>query len=158
MGLVINRPADDLDLGRLLEKLGILDEGDAAIRLPEALRRQPVLVGGPVEPSRGFVLHSSDYFTPEGTLPVSSRIGLTATLDILHDMARGEGPARVLLALGYAGWSPGQLESEIRQNVWLTCEADEDILFHTPLEKRYGKALMKLGIAPGTLSSDAGHA
>ncbi len=158
MGLVINRPADDLDVGRLLVKLGIIDEAAAAIELPEALRRQPVLVGGPVEPTRGFVLHSTDYFRPEGTLPISERVGLTATLEILQDMAQGRGPEHALLALGYAGWAPGQLEGEIAQNAWLTCEADEEILFSTPLEKRYEKALAKLGIDPGFLSADAGHA
>ncbi len=158
MGLVINRPADDLDVASLLVKLGIIDEAAAAIELPESLRRQSVLVGGPVEPTRGFVLHSTDYFRPEGTLPISASVGLTATLEILKDMAQGRGPEHALLALGYAGWAPGQLESEMAQNAWLTCEADEDILFHTPLEKRYEKALARLGIDPGFLSADAGHA
>ncbi len=157
MGIVINRPMEDLDFATLLHRLEIVPE-EKAQDIPEEVRHTPVMVGGPVEPTRGFVLHSTDYFNPQITLPVTPHVGLTATLDILHDMARGAGPRDVLIALGYAGWAPGQLESEIQQNVWLTCEADRDILFLSPIETRYEKALRKLGIDPGFLSADAGHA
>ena len=157
MGLVVNKPSPDVSLAGMLEQLGIV-EGGGPIRLPSALRHKPVFSGGPVEPARGFVLHSSDYFLPAGTLPVNSDISLTATLDILQSMVRGEGPRKSLLALGYAGWSPGQLEAEIQMNGWLVCDADEDILFSLPPEEKYHAALKSMGITPGQLSPDAGHA
>jgi len=117
-----------------------------------------VLFGGPVEQGRGFVLHTRDYFTEDSSLPVADTIALTATLDILRAMAKGEGPQRAILALGYAGWAPGQLENEIQHNGWLTCAADEELLFGLAYEDRYTAALRKLKIDPGMLSSDAGHA
>ena len=118
----------------------------------------PVLFGGPVEQGRGFVLHTSDYFTEDSSLPVSENIALTATVDILRAMAKGEGPQRAVLALGYAGWAPGQLESEIQRNGWLTCQADEELVFGLDFDARYLAALRKLKIDPAMLSSDAGHA
>ena len=157
MGIAVNKPSGDLSFTGLLERLDIL-KSDEQIRLPAELRSRPVLVGGPVEPGRGFVLHSSDYYLPEGTMPINASIGLTATLDVLRAMALGEGPRHALLALGYAGWGPGQLEMEISQNGWLTCEADEDILFGVPHGERYPKALARLGVDLGNLSPDAGHA
>ena len=157
MGLVVNKPSDEIDFAGLLEQLDIL-KGPEQIRLPAGLRTKPVLVGGPVEPGRGFVLHSSDYYLPEGTMPINASIGLTATLDVLRAMAMGEGPRHALLALGYAGWGPGQLEAEIAQNGWLTCEAGEDILFGAHPEERYEKALARMGVDLGNLSSGAGHA
>ena len=158
MGLVINKPAPDISFTSLLEQLGILKGNEGQIHVPMALRTKPVHIGGPVEPGRGFVLHSSDYYVPEGTLPVNEHISLTATLDVLKAMVSGKGPRHSLLALGYAGWGPGQLENEIQMNGWLTCEADEDILFRLPPEERYQAALARLGIDPGLLSPDAGHA
>ena len=159
MGLVVNKPLPELQLGDLLHRLGILPPTETnSIHLPHELYRQPVFTGGPVEPGRGFVLHTLDYTLPEGTLEVAGMVGLTASLDILHDLVQGRGPARMMLALGYAGWAPGQLEAELAQNAWLTCPADMNIMFALPPEKRYEAALMKIGIDPGSLSSAAGHA
>ncbi len=158
MGVVVNHPVEGMTLAELLYKLGLLPAGSGDAQVPLELASQPVFTGGPVEPGRGFVLHTGDYFLPEGTLPVTESIGLTASLDILHDLVRGNGPSRMLLALGYAGWAPGQLEAELASNAWLTCAADEEILFQAPPEERYVLALRRLGIDPGSLSSSAGHA
>ena len=114
--------------------------------------------GGPVETGRGFVLHTSDYATDKATLQISEGVSLTATLDILRAIALGKGPAKMLLALGYAGWAPGQLEGEIQANGWLICDPDQAILFDDAIEKRYDRALGKLGIDPGMLSLEGGHA
>jgi putative transcriptional regulator len=113
--------------------------------------------GGPVETGRGFVLHSSDFFIENSTLPIDEGVCLTATIDILKAIATGSGPASAILALGYAGWAPGQLEQEIQNNGWLHCAADAELIFGDP-EQKYEKAMRKLGIAPGMLSSEAGHA
>ncbi len=131
---------------------------DETLEPQQELMEMPVLFGGPVEQGRGFVLHTRDYFTEDSSLPVADTIALTATLDILRAMARGEGPRRATIALGYAGWAPGQLENEIQHNGWLTCAADEELLFGLAYEDRYTAALRKLKIDPGMLSSDAGHA
>lgn len=144
--------------GDLLSQLDLHDEKEDTIEPPPELLDMPVLFGGPVEQGRGFVLHTSDYFTSDSSLPVSGNIALTATVDILRAMARSEGPQRAILALGYAGWAPGQLENEIQHNGWLTCAADEDILFGVDFESRYEAALRKLKIDPAMLSSEAGHA
>ena len=117
-----------------------------------------VLKGGPVDVQRGFVLHSSDFFIENSTLPIDEGICLTATLDILKAIARGEGPKSAILALGYAGWAPGQLETEIQHNGWLHCPADPDLIFGTDTEAKYQQALQKIGIDLGMLSSEAGHA
>jgi putative transcriptional regulator len=117
-----------------------------------------VMKGGPVETERGFVLHSADFFIENSTLPIDRGICLTATLDILKAIARGKGPESAILALGYAGWAPGQLEDEIQDNGWLHCQADPDLLFGTNVETKYAKALQKIGIRPGMLSSEVGHA
>ncbi|MCW5700379.1 MAG: YqgE/AlgH family protein, partial [Rhodospirillales bacterium] len=113
--------------------------------------------GGPVETRRGFVLHSSDYVR-EGTLMVTDGVALTATLDILKSIAEGSGPRQCFLALGYAGWAPGQLDSEIKANGWLTVEADDELLFAPDLDVKWGRAMAKLGINPLLLSDSAGHA
>lgn len=157
MGIVINKPASDLRLPDLLVQLGIISDDDA-IRLPGALERMPVLMGGPVETSRGFVLHSPDYRVAQATLPVDRKICLTATIDILRAMARGDGPRDAVLALGYAGWSPGQLENEIQRNGWLNCPADPAVVFEQDAHEKYDRALRLLGIDPALLSSSAGHA
>ena len=157
MGLVVNKPAEDLTFVDLLDRLNVLPEEDQ-IRLPDDVAQTPVQFGGPVETGRGFVLHTTDYFIADSTLPIDDRIGLTATLDILRAIAEGEGPRRAMLALGYAGWGPGQLEHELLQNGWLHCEADETLLFGSDLESRYDHALRKIGIDISKLSSQSGRA
>jgi putative transcriptional regulator len=157
MGIVVNRLAGDIDFPKLLVKLDVIPE-DQRIQLPTDARSMPVLKGGPVETQRGFVLHSADYFLENSTLPIDDGICLTATLDILKAIAQGSGPASAVLALGYAGWAPGQLESEIQENGWLHCSADRELIFGADTDEKYFKALLKLGIQPGMLSSEAGHA
>jgi putative transcriptional regulator len=149
MGLVINKLIDSLTLPELLTQLGI--DGDG-------LRgKAHVHFGGPVESGRGFVLHSADY-NEEGTITVGGNLALTATLDILRAMGRGNGPRLSLLALGYAGWGPGQLDAEIQANGWLHVAADEAIVFGDDFKDKWQRALGKLGIDPIALSGDAGHA
>ncbi len=156
MGLIINKTTPMMSFGDLIGQLDLLP--DETLEPQQELMEMPVLFGGPVEQGRGFVLHTRDYFTEDSSLPVADTIALTATLDILRAMAKGEGPQRAILALGYAGWAPGQLENEIQHNGWLTCAADEELLFGLAYEDRYTAALRKLKIDPGMLSSDAGHA
>jgi putative transcriptional regulator len=116
------------------------------------------LRGGPVETGRGFVLHSSDYGVNDSTVKIGEHVCLTATLDILRAIAQGTGPTQAVLALGYAGWASGQLESEILANGWLTCPADPSLIFDSDYDHKYDRALALLGVAEGKLSSDAGHA
>ncbi len=149
MGLVLNQIIDSLTFNQLLSQLGI-DEAKSRSDVP-------VHFGGPVESGRGFVLHTSDY-KQEATLEVDDEIGLTATIDILKAIARGRGPRRSLLALGYAGWGPGQLDSEIRQNGWLQVPADSQIIFDRQHDSKWERAISKLGIDPRMLSDEAGHA
>ncbi|HWG79500.1 MAG TPA: YqgE/AlgH family protein [Stellaceae bacterium] len=149
MGLVINKLIDSLTLPELLTQLGI--EGDGLRGTAH------VHFGGPVESGRGFVLHSADY-NEEGTITVGGNLALTATLDILRAIGRGDGPRRSLLALGYAGWGPGQLDAEIQANGWLHVAADEGIVFGDDFKDKWQRALGKLGIDPIALSGDAGHA
>jgi putative transcriptional regulator len=155
MGLVINQ-VQPLPFSDLLVQLGIVD-AEAAIRLPPAAREVVVRNGGPVEQSRGFVLHSDDYMV-ESSMPVSERICLTATVDILRAISDGTGPRQAIMALGYSGWGAGQLEGEIAQNGWLTCPATADLLFDPDLDNTYDRVLAALGINPAYLSSTAGHA
>jgi putative transcriptional regulator len=157
MGIVVNKPAADLNFPDLLVQLDIIPDGER-IRLPQRVGRMPVLMGGPVETSRGFVLHSPDFFIDQSTLPIDEGVCLTATVDILRAIAKGEGPAEAVLALGYAGWSEGQLESEIQANGWLHCPADPGLIFDGALDLKYDIALRKIGIDPAMLSSEAGHA
>ncbi len=157
MGLIINKQAPNLSIRDLLVQLDIIPE-DRRIRLPQPADSMPVLHGGPVETGRGFVLHSSDYHLESSTLPVNDDVSLTATLEVLKALADGRGPEHALLALGYAGWAPGQLESEIQRNGWLTCAATPELIFETRLEDRYDRALASLGISAALLSSEAGHA
>jgi putative transcriptional regulator len=139
----------------LLEQLDVIPKNTGE---PIRVSSVPVLKGGPVETQRGFVLHSADFFIKDSTLSIDNGICLTATLDILKAIARGEGPMSAILALGYAGWAPGQLESEIQANGWLNCAADKDLIFAEAPESKYASALRKIGIDPAKLSSDAGHA
>jgi putative transcriptional regulator len=157
MGIVINKPAADLSLPDLLVQLDVIPEDDA-IRLPDRVERMQVLLGGPVETSRGFVLHSPDFFLDQSTLPIDDDVCLTATIDILRAIARGTGPRNAVLALGYAGWGAGQLETEIQQNGWLNCPADPDLVFGASVDQKYDRALRHIGIEPAMLSSTAGHA
>eukprot|EP01036_Dinobryon_divergens_P053037 gene53037-70906_t len=150
MGLIINRPARDLTFGNLLDQLSIP-------RVPEG-RDIRIHSGGPVERGRGFVLHSPDYTGGPATLRIGSDYGMTATLDILEALARGDGPARALLALGYSGWGPGQLEDEIRANGWLIADAAEDLVFSADDAGKWVGALRAMGIDPLMLSASAGRA
>ena len=157
MGIMVNQPAAQITFRDLLVQLDIIPEGPE-IRLPAPARRMQVHRGGPVETGRGFVLHSADYFIENSTLPIDDGICLTATLDILKAIARGDGPRSAVLALGYAGWAPGQLENEINQNGWLHCNADPELIFGQDIDGKYKQALSKIGINLGMLSSEAGHA
>ena len=157
MGIVVNQAAGHINFPDLLVQLEVIPATDR-IELPTRAETVKVLKGGPVETGRGFVLHSADFFIENSTLPIDEGICLTATLDILKAIARGNGPASAILALGYAGWAPGQLETEIQQNGWLHCAADAELIFGTDIEAKYDKALKKLGVDPGMLSSEAGHA
>lgn len=150
MGLIINKPAQDLSLGDILAQLD-LDAGATA-------KATPVFFGGPVEMGRGFILHSGEYDNDASTLKVDDRFSMTATRDILEAMAAGDGPAESLAALGYAGWSPGQLEDELMQNAWLTCDAETAIVFSDDHDGKWKAALAKLGIDPLLLSAEGGNA
>lgn len=149
MGLVINRLIGSLSFSDLLAQLGIEER--------KAKQATRVHFGGPVETGRGFVLHSADYLQ-ESSLKINDAVALTATLDVLRDIAGGSGPRRSLLALGYAGWGPGQLDAEIQANGWLHAEADEDLIFDDSLENKWERAISKLGVDLTKLSGTAGHA
>jgi len=156
MGLIINQRADHITLPKLLEQLDITPCGSHPVAIRSAA--MAVHAGGPVETSRGFVLHSSDYFAADSTLPINESVCLTATIDILKAIAKGSGPDKAILALGYAGWAPGQLEREIQSNGWLNCPADYDIVFDCDLENKYSRALQLLGVDPSHLVGISGHA
>jgi putative transcriptional regulator len=157
MGIVVNHPAGNIRFPDLLVQLDVIPAAER-IELPTKAEDVKVMKGGPVETGRGFVLHSADFFIENSTLPIDEGICLTATLDILKAIARGNGPASAILALGYAGWAPGQLETEIQANGWLHCAADRELIFGTDTAHKYEQALAKIGVSPGMLSSDAGHA
>jgi len=149
MGLMVNRPIEGLPFDKLLKQLGLK---------PVPSQRQMRLVsGGPVEAGRGFVLHTDDW-SADGSLGFSTGLALTASVDILSAIASGGGPRQGLLALGYAGWAPGQLEEEIQRNSWLSVPADEALLFHQDASTAWHAALAKLKVHPAWLSSAAGHA
>jgi len=150
MGLIVNKPAPELRFSDLLEQLEMAPAGGA--------REIRVHFGGPVEHGRGFVLHSPDYQNETTTLAVDDRFGMTASLDILEDISNGEGPSDCLLALGYAGWGAGQLESELQANGWLTCEATHDLVFGQGDANKWTAALASLGVSPSFLSASGGTA
>jgi len=150
MGLMLNRVSDYL-LGDVLEQMNI--HTDLA-----ALAAEPVLIGGPVHPERGFVLHEPGEQTWDSTFNVSDQLCLTTSRDILAAMARGEGPARALVTLGFAGWSEGQLESELQDNAWLTVAADRSILFGTPIDERWSASARLMGVDLNLLTDYSGHA
>ena len=157
MGIIVNQPAPNIDFSDLLVQLDVIPATEL-IELPPRASTVKVLRGGPLETGRGFVLHSADFFIENSTLPIDNGICLTATVDILKAIAHGEGPQSAVLALGYAGWSPGQLENEIQENGWLNCDADPELIFGTDIDTKYEKAMRKLGVDLGKLSSEAGHA
>jgi putative transcriptional regulator len=157
MGIIVNQPASNIKFPDLLVQLEVIPAAER-IELPTGAGAVKVLKGGPVETGRGFVLHSADFFIENSTLPIDDGICLTATLDILKAIAHGDGPESAILALGYAGWAPGQLEQEIQENGWLHCPADSELIFGTDTVGKYDKALRKIGIDLSHLSSEAGHA
>ncbi|WP_087209621.1 YqgE/AlgH family protein [Yoonia vestfoldensis] len=150
MGLIVNKPQLQISFTDLLDQM----------QLPHTAATPDIRVhtGGPVETARGFVLHSTEYTSGQGTLEVGGGIGMTATMDVLEDIAAGRGPAQAMLALGYAGWGAGQLEQEILQNGWLTCDPRDDIIFGRTNGDKWSSALKSLGIDPLLLSATAGHA
>jgi putative transcriptional regulator len=151
MGLTLNHPLEGLMVEQLLERLDLKPTAP----MPDA----PVLLGGPVDRERGFVVHTDDYMSRENSLPVCEGVAWTATRDVLRAMGdRLRRPRRSILALGYAGWGAGQLERELQDNVWLTCEADESLLFDDDHELKWARALAKLGVAAGSLSAQSGRA
>jgi len=149
MGIVLNKPLDNLSFEDLLKQLDVQP-------LPPQ-RQIRLLAGGPVEGGRGFVLHTTDW-SSEGSLKVTGDLALTASVDILKAIAEGGGPRHGILALGYAGWGPGQLEDEIARNAWLNVAADEALLFEGTPDEKWRKALAKMRIDPLLLSGHAGHA
>jgi putative transcriptional regulator len=157
MGIIVNQLARNITFRALLEQLELWSD-DADEDLVDRLDATAVHIGGPVSSERGFVLHSDDFVIEDSTLSVADGICLTATTDILRAIAEGKGPAECMLALGYSGWAPGQLEAEIQANGWLHCGADRELVFSTDLELIYERALTKLGIDPAFLVSNAGHA
>ena len=150
MGLVINKPTGDLTLKELMDQL--------SINTGPGLINRSVHFGGPVETGRGFVLHENAYHSSISTMTIGDRLAMTATLDILEDMGEGRGPQKAIVALGYAGWGPGQLESEISRNGWLICDADPGLVFDTADANKWSAALKTLGIDALALSAEAGHA
>lgn len=149
MGIIVNQIVDGLAFETLLEQVGIEDK--------PAKRQIAIHMGGPVETGRGFVLHTDDYRI-DSTLDVNGGVRLTQSIEVLKEISRGGGPRRCLLALGYAGWGPGQLEREITQNGWLNVNADDELIFSTEIGDKWKKALAKMGIDPTMLSSSAGRA
>jgi putative transcriptional regulator len=151
MGVTINHPLDGLSLGELLNRLGV--------QVDRARMSQAVRAGGPVERERGFVIHSADYSTSDSTVPVSDGIALTPTREVLEALADAERrPRQSMLALGCATWGAGQLEQEIRENVWLACDADEGLVFDEDHQTKWSRALAKIGVRPDHLSAQAGRA
>ena len=149
MGLIVNHPLD-MEVEEILEQLDFDELTNQ--------QHQPVFSGGPVHTDRGFVLHRRDQKHWDASIDVSPKLALTTSLDILDAIARGNGPTDTLIALGYAGWAPGQLEEELADNAWLSLPADDKVIFDTPAEQRVDAALAKLGINFAQLGSDSGHA
>jgi len=150
MGIIINKPIEGLGFQELLRRL--------ELPVSDSTPDSPILFGGPVETGRGFVLHSGEYEGEDSTLPISPDVSLTATLDILRAIGEGKGPDRAVFALGYAGWGPGQIESEIQANGWIHCDADAALIFGNHMESKWSEALAKLGIDISALSAHAGRA
>lgn len=153
MGMIVNFPLPELEFKSLLDQLGLVS--DITINLDEL--NMPVLSGGPVEGSRGFLLHSND-FEQDDTVHIGQDYGVTGTTDALKDVVQGKGPDNALFILGYAGWTPGQLETELQQNSWLVSDPDPSLIFHGNPEEKWSMAIDKLGFDPGMLSGDIGRA
>jgi putative transcriptional regulator len=151
VGLVVNRLIGALPCSDLLEQLGIDYDPGSSIALPN------VHFGGPVETERGFVLHTSDYMTDD-SMPIDGSMALTATVDIVRDIAEGNGPRDLVLALGYAGWGPGQLDGEIHENAWLSVDSDRDLIFDKDIETKWDRAMAKIGVDAALLSTQSGRA
>ena len=152
LGVVINKPTD-MTMEILFERIDLtISDG-----LHSEVVNEPIMFGGPVQDDRGFVLHTPG--TPySSSLTVTDEVAFTTSIDVLEAVANGTGPSRLLVSIGYAGWSPGQLEDEIGRNGWLTVGADPHVLFDLPIEERYNAAIKLLGIDPMMLASEAGHA
>ncbi len=151
MGIAVNRPLEGLSLGELLDRLGV----KSRVNMVD----QSVLSGGPVEQERGFVLHTSDFATDDATLSVTEGVSLTPTREVLEAMADVERrPRQSVLALGCAQWAPGQLEQELRENVWLACDADENLIFDEDHDSKWVRALAKIGVRANNLSAQSGRA
>ena len=150
MGLIINKPSTDLNLNDLLKQLLLTPKNPISLK--------NIHIGGPVEYGRGFVLHSRDYQAKDATLNVTESICMTASLEILEDISQGEGPIKCLLALGYSGWGPGQLENEIQANGWLISETPENFLFSMDDNQKWNAALNHIGVDPRMLSAEGGNA
>lgn len=150
MGLVVNRKAEGVTFKELMSQL--------EIEIGPESQMSDVHYGGPVEMGRGFVLHTADFHVEDSTMRVTDAVSLTATLDILRAMAAGEGPRNAMIALGYSGWAPSQLEGELQRNGWLTCEADEELLYSRDDAAKWAKALRKIGVDPSVLSATGGTA
>jgi putative transcriptional regulator len=151
IGLAVNRPVDGLTLDSLFQRIGI----DPPLR---RLADEPVLMGGPVERERGFVLHTDDYLLDDVSMPLTAGLALTTTRDVLQAMSGDEAPRKAMLALGYAGWGPGQLDREVRENVWLVCDPDEALIFGDDFDHKWSRALEKLGVSAAMLSESGGRA
>ncbi|MBX7147235.1 MAG: YqgE/AlgH family protein [Alphaproteobacteria bacterium] len=148
MGLVVNKLVGSIGFKDLLQELNITSNINFSL---------PIYSGGPIEPNRGFVLHSTDY-QETNTISINNNLALTATINVLRSIADGQGPQKRLITLGYAGWGPGQLDQEIHENGWLNLETDENILFEVNYEKKWEHAIQKIGANVGHLSSEIGHA
>lgn len=157
MGIILNHPAEGVNFVDLLLQLKVI-EAEEKPRIAGSAGAIRVLAGGPVDSSRGFVLHSPDYRAAEATMAIDPDVSMTATLDVLRAIAHGEGPREAVLALGYAGWSPGQLEQEILANSWMICPTDTTLLFDQDYQSKYERALGAIGVDLRFLSDDAGHA
>lgn len=156
MGFIVNRPLLAPNPVEFLKKLGLITEIDE-INIPESVAQTELNTGGPVEPGRGFVLHSTDYHS-KTTLKVNKQVSLTATLEILRDIAVGKGPHQFFMTLGYSGWGAGQLEDEIAANGWLTCQYDSDIIYDRNSADKYLRIMQHMGIDPRLISVETGHA
>jgi len=153
MGLVVNQDAPGVRFDKVLEQLGISSE----ISIDYSKLPKKVMHGGPVDPGRGFLLHTSE-FNQKDTIKIDDHYGVTGTIDALQDIACGKGPEKFLFILGYAGWTTGQLEDEIKQNAWLVADPDEEIIFKADMHEKWKKAVSTLGFDPLMLTSDAGRA
>ena len=153
MGIVINHTLPDLQFGKLLQDLDIKSD----IQLPSPISKLPVMCGGPVEIARGFLVHSDD-FKQEGTIKIDQGLNVTGTIDAIEAIAKGSAPEKMLFALGYAGWSAGQLEKEIVENAWMIAPASAQLVFNTPSENMWSAGMLQIGINPALLSDQSGRA